>query len=351
MKIIADKISSSTRNVKIIKDLTLTDDIVCKEGFVVAGRVLSENKSYNALELVSGRMSRICVGDIIVGVLGKRNALKGFSGIVPESLHVGDKLQILNMGGVLGKCTSESPEFGRAVDVEILGAVLHFPSFVERIGKQASIHQGTVEPRDRLQTSPPLVIVTGTCMNAGKTRAASEIIKFLSQRGKRVGAGKLSGISLMRDTLEMIDYGAERALNFTDVGVVCSTPENVVPSAKGIVDSLAKDNFDCIVFEFGDGIMGEYGVMALLEDKELMSYVKAHILSANDPVAAWGAAQFLKGKCPEIDVVCGPTTDNEVGKKFIRDRLGIKAANAMRDSESLGNIVYAKLFPEEAVNG
>ena len=346
-KLQLDKIASSTRNANLQREVTVTDDIVSKEGYIIAVRALTEKSIYNTVELTPGRMSRICQGDVIAGVLGARNALKGYSGVVPESLKVGDVIQILNLGAVLGRCTSDNPELGRPIDVEVLGAVLYFPSFQHRIGKQASIHHGPVQPTDTLTHAAPLVIVSGTCMSAGKTRAACEIVKQLAHSGKKVAAAKLSGISLRRDTLEMLDFGATAIYDFTDAGIVCTTPRNVVQAAKGIVTSLTVLNPDCIVLELGDGIMGEYGVMNLLSDKQLMAHVRAHVLSANDQVGAWGAVQFLEGKCPPIDVICGPATDNLVGKRFINDELGRFALNAIKDSAALGDVIAAKLFPGE----
>jgi len=345
LKLQIDKIASSTRNANLQREVTVTDEIVSKEGYVIAVRALAEKSIYNTVELIPGRMSRICKGDVIAGVLGARNALKGYSGVVPPSLKTGDIIQILNLGAVLGQCTSDNPELGKPIDVEVLGAVLHYPSFQHRIGKPASIHHGPVQPTDILTHAAPLVIVSGTCMSAGKTRAACEIVKQLAHAGKKVVAAKLSGISLRRDTLEMLDFGAAAIYDFTDAGIVCTTPHNVVQAAKGIVTSLTALAPDCIVLELGDGIMGEYGVMNLLSDSQLMSFVKAHVLSANDQVGAWGAVQYLEGKCPPIDVICGPATDNLIGKTFITSKLDRLAFNAIKDSEALGRAVHAKLFP------
>ncbi len=343
MKTILDKIASSTRNANLQREATLSDEIICREGYVIAVRVLTEKNIYNTVELATGRMSRLCKGDVIAGVLGSRNALKGYCGVVPDSLAPGDTVQILNLGGVLGKCVSDNPELGPPIDAEVLGSVLHFPSLQHRIGKPASIHQGPVQVIDSLIESVPLAIVSGTCMNAGKTRAACEIIKQLDHAGLKVGAAKLSGISLRRDTLDMADFGASAVYDFTDAGIVCTKPETVVGAAKGIVTALVAQKPDCIVLELGDGIMGEYGVMNLLLDKELMGFVKAHVLAANDQVGAWGAFKFLDGVCPPIDAICGPATDNIVGKRFIADKLGIAAANALKEPARLGEIVLNKL--------
>ena len=45
-------------------------------------------------------------------------------------------------------------------------------------------------------------------MNAGKTVAATELVRGLARSGVRVAAVKLTGVSLMRDTLSMLDAGA-----------------------------------------------------------------------------------------------------------------------------------------------
>src|SRR5690606_40278216 len=72
-------------------------------------------------------------------------------------------------------------------------------------------------------------LVAGTCMNAGKTVAATELVRGLSRGGLRVAALKLTGVSLMRDALSMRDAGAVAAFTFNDarseerrVGKECS---------------------------------------------------------------------------------------------------------------------------------
>ena len=64
-----------------------------------------------------------------------------------------------------------------------------------------------------------MVAVVGTCMDAGKTVAACEIIHGLSRRGLKVAAGKLTGVALQRDVLGMLDHGAVEALSFVDAGL------------------------------------------------------------------------------------------------------------------------------------
>lgn len=343
MEIEVDKIASSTRNVKLEPVVTISPRIISREGYLLAVRTTTEKNTYNTLELVSGRMSRLCRGDIIVGVLGPRFALRGYTGEVPEKLKRGEIIHVLNLGGVLGRCTSGNPELGPPTEAEVLGAVLQYHLNGKRTATLANIQSNAIPPQTHLTNCPPLILISGTCMSSGKTRAACEIIKYLAQVGLSVGAAKLSGISLMRDTLGMSDWGASAVCDFTDAGVVCSRPENVIPAAKSIIAFLAQKKPDCIVLELGDGIMGEYGVMQILSDPEISRFTSVHVLAANDPVGAWGATQFLLGKAPAIDLICGPATDNIVGKKFITEKLLLRAANAVTDPQLLGEMVLAKI--------
>ena len=55
-------------------------------------RALTDSATYNMLELRTGRLAKINPGDVLIGVLGRRRALKGFVGDVPETVNAGDQL-------------------------------------------------------------------------------------------------------------------------------------------------------------------------------------------------------------------------------------------------------------------
>ena len=345
MRIVLDKVSSTTRNARIGREVVLSDQITAREGFVLAVKILEDKNTYNQVELVEGRMAKVCKNDLIGGVLGERRALRGYTGVVPDSIKVGDVLNVLNLGGVLGKCTSVNPDLGKPFDAEVLGAVLMFPSFDDRIGVPAHIRINAVPPRPTLGTEcPPLVVVAGTCMSTGKTTAACEIIKALSHKGLRVGAAKVTGVSLLRDTLEMEDFGAVKSLNFTDAGVVSTASgAQVVPVAKGLLVELAKSKIDVIVVELGDGILGEYGVQDILRDDDFMGRATVQVMAAGDPVSAWGAVEQFKVLRRRIDVLTGPATDNSVGVSYISRDLALPAFNARTDGARLGDFVLQRL--------
>jgi hypothetical protein len=339
-----DRISSSTRNAALPSEVIVGEEIVAAEGYVLAVRVLEDKSTYNTIEDVTGRMLSLRGGDVLAGTLGTRRALRGYAGVVPPHLAVGDTVEVLNLGGILGRCTSVNPEIGSPFRAEVLGAVLAFPELGDRVGRPAHIRDHAVPPADTLEARVPVIYVAGTCMNAGKTVAATELVRGLARGGFRVAAAKLTGVSLMRDALAMRDAGAVAALTFNDVGIASTHAGVTVSTAKGIFNRLAASRPDVIVAELGDGILGEYGVQDILRDRELMNVGAAYIMAAPDPVACWGAAELMRREFDlPITAITGPATDNEVGQVYITTGLGLPAHNARRDAGGLLSVVRRAL--------
>ncbi len=136
--VVVDKVASVTQACGLGHEVRIaTDNIPSEEGVIVVVEVLTNKANYNTLELTSGRMAKVNKGDIVVGALGHRKALFGFSGHVPPKLEAGDVIQMLNIGGVLGICDSANPDKGKPFDCKVLGVVLQFPYLGERIGVPA----------------------------------------------------------------------------------------------------------------------------------------------------------------------------------------------------------------------
>src|SRR5687767_10955988 len=154
MKVHLDKIGSVTRNLRLGRTAHLTSDIQAVEGAVIAVRIHGEKSVYNQLEDVHGRMVTLHDGDIVVGALGHRNALHGYEGVVPQQVVAGQKLHVLNMGGVIGQCTSHNPGVGTPFEAEVLGQVLVFPEFQSREGQHAHVRAGALKGADRPVTIP-----------------------------------------------------------------------------------------------------------------------------------------------------------------------------------------------------
>jgi len=111
-----------------------------------------------------------------------------------------------------------------------------------------------------------------------------------------------------------------------------------------MLSELAAGKPDAVVFELGDGILGTYGVDAILECPDIRAALTAVILSANDPVAAWGGVKLLRERFAiEPCVVTGPATDNKVGVEIVANQMGVPAFNALSNGAALGDRVIEAL--------
>jgi hypothetical protein len=335
----ADKIGSATLNLKLARTLALAGAKAgARAGDVVAVRALTDSATYNQLELPTGRLAKINPGDILVGVLGSRRALKGFVGDVPPSVSAGDELHLLNMGGVIGLCTGHHSSLSDAIRVEVLGLVC------DEAGRVRNIADAGIEPRATLGQTAPLVVVAGACMNSGKTFAATELIRQASRQGLRVAAAKLSGVAALRDTLNMADHGAVATASFLDCGLPSTVGVgDLAPVAKAIIARLNESTPDLIVIELGDGILGGYSVESVFDDAELREAIAALVFCASDYVGAWGGVELFRRRGMTVDLVAGSVTDSRMGEEFIEREFGVAAGNARRDGARLFEIVRGKL--------
>src|SRR5690242_19056305 len=189
-----DKLGSATSPLSLSRTLAVSAaNGVGRAGAVVVVRVLTDNTTYNMLELPTGRLAKVNPGDIVAGVLGRRRALKGFVGDVPETVKAGDELHLLNLGGVIGRCSGHHSSLNDAIKVEVIGLAQNGSAATQNISDVG------VALRETLGPTAPMVIVAGACMNSGKTYAATEIIQVATRQGLRVAAAKLSGIACLRD--------------------------------------------------------------------------------------------------------------------------------------------------------
>ena len=336
MKILeADKIGSATSPLNLKKAVAvISENKAPKAGDVVVVCALSESVTYGNLELPNGRLAKINRNDVLLGVLGKRRALKGFVGDVPDSVKSGDKLNLLNMGGVIGVCKGHHSSLSDAIEVEVLGIAAKENGDVLNIGDNA------LKPTDSLKASAPIVVVAGTCMNSGKTVAATEIIKQAHHAGLKVCGAKMSGVAALRDTLNMEDHGAFQTASFLDCGLPSTVDYgDLSPVAKAILNHLNSFEPDLIVVELGDGIVGGYAVDSVLKDAEIKAAISSFVFCASDYVGVVGGMAVLKNLGIEIDVIAGSVTDSQMGEDFVEQQYGLKAGNARRNGLRLFQLI------------
>ena len=334
-----DKIGSATSPLRLSRSLKVApDNGVTRAGDVVVVRVLTDNATYNMLELPTGRLAKVNPGDLVVGVLGRRRALKGFVGDVPETIKAGDTLHLLNLGGVIGKCSGHHSSLNDAIQVEVIGLA------TDDSGELINIGDVALPLRERLGTSAPMVVIAGACMNSGKTYAATELIQLGTRAGWKVAAAKLSGVACLRDTLNMSDHGAIATASFLDCGLPSTVDmADLAPVAKAIIARLNESEPDLIVVELGDGILGGYSVESVFEDEEIRAAMTALIFCASDYVAAWGGIELFRRRGIEVDLVAGSVTDSQMGEDYIEREFNVPAANVRRNGTKLFEIVRGKV--------
>jgi hypothetical protein len=336
-----DKIAAVTKNLGLTHEEEIIDTISTAMGTVLAAEVLEDKNIYNELEQPSGRMSKLKKGDIIVVALGERMALKGFAGCLPKSLKTGDVIHLLNFGGVAGVCTSSNiHEVGKPLRIRVLGGIA-------RNGHLLNIGQASLyAPANVLENNIPLIIITGTSMDSGKTTVAVEITKTLTRMGMKLAGAKVTGVAALRDLYKMEDYGVVKSTSFVDCGITSTAnvdPTTLTHVTKGAINYLTEHHEpDAVMVEFGDGLMGRYGVKAILEDKELQQNVRLHVGCASDPVGAL----MLGEKCAEmglpLDVISGPVTDNEVGQSILREHMNVMTYNAFNPTNDWLDLILAR---------
>jgi hypothetical protein len=335
----ADKIGSATSPLRLGRSLKIIPaNGAPRAGDVVVVRVLTDNATYNMLELPTGRLAKVNPGDVVVGVLGRRRALKGFVGDVPEAIKAGDMLHLLNLGGVIGKCSGHHSSLNDAIQVEVIGLATN--------GGEATMNIADVALplRERLGPTAPIVVIAGACMNSGKTYAATELIQLGTRAGLRVAAAKLSGVACLRDTLNMSDHGAIATASFLDCGLPSTVDmADLAPVAKAIIARLNESKPDLIVVELGDGILGGYSVESVFEDEEMRAAMTALIFCAADYVAAWGGIELFRRRGIQVDLVAGSVTDSKMGEDYIEREFNVPAANVRRNGAKLFEIVKEKV--------
>lgn len=306
-------------------------------GDALLARVVKPNPDYDLLEIDTGQNVPLHHGDSFVGVAGARQALRGFSGVAPFRTRTGDALDVLNLGGVLGRGSGGLLDLGKPTTVKVLHRL-------GRQGKPLNLRENAIPKRATLGAGAAIVAVVGTSMSAGKTRAAVELVGAASASGLKVAAVKLTGVACLRDTLRMKERGAAQVVSFLDAGLPSTVGSDELPDvARGLIHFLDQNAPDLIVAELGDGILGPYGVDRILHEGALSGRLKAVVLSASDHVGAWGARELLARWGIRIDVVTGPVTDSSEARAYLERLLGIPARNACTEGAELFSTVSEAL--------
>jgi len=305
-----------------------------KSGDYVACRVARPPGTMK-VEMTCGRMAEIAVGDILIGALGERFATLEATGSWQE---VGRnlKMHLLTSAGIFGKMTSISSFIPQLVSLKYMGHVYREGMFLN-MRDFALI--GDVPEFDT-----PVILIVGTSMSAGKTTACKILIRQLKLAGLKVVAAKLTGAGRYRDTLGMLDAGAEYITDFVEAGL----PSTILPgkeyivALKAMLGSIQKQNADIVVVEIGASPLEPYnGKYAI---KFINTHVKFRVLCASDPYSVYGVMKAF-GSRP--DLVSGIATNTQGGRQLIKKLCGVRSLNIIYPEchPALQQLLNEKLSP------
>jgi hypothetical protein len=158
-------------------------------------------------------------GDRFIGVLGTRRSGTKVSCCVPASLAAGDRLDLVAIGGLVGRATAVPRPYGagRAQPLELEGFFRH------RSGEIANVaHARSVQPSDLLQgvDGSRMLFIAGTSAEAGKTTFTCNVNLSLKRQQPeiRTAAIKSCGTGRLKDCQNYLGANYDLSLDFVDAG-------------------------------------------------------------------------------------------------------------------------------------
>lgn len=299
------------------------DTVVPRSGDVVIARV-TEILNHKRVETPESRKAILFEGALIMLAYGNRYAADQFLAHVPGSL---EPCHLVAAGGIAGMVTQAHDKMEDPTVIEPIGlladqdgvvnisqyAPYELPGQLEGIGHSSG-----------QQRRPEVIAVLGTSMNSGKSTMMACLINGLTQSGRRVSAGKITGTGAGNDPMIYHDAGAARVLDFTDFGYPTTFQLNMSTLRAltvGLVEELSEPDTDVVVIEIADGIYQEE-TARLLRDDIFQRTVDQVAFAASDALGARAGVQDLQTAGLRVGVASGVMTSSPLATVEARAVLG-----------------------------
>lgn len=241
---------------------------------------------HTGIELEGGRKASLYLGDIVALAFGNRYATNQYEGYVPDHRPL---YHMLSQGGVCGEVVSAAYSMGAPTIVRPLGYLADQDGGIANLRSYARTKRGSVQ-------LPKIIVAVGSSMDAGKTTMASSIVHGLSNAGKVVHAGKLTGTACVKDLNAMFDAGASMVMDFNHMGFASTfraSDYELREICDGMTNALADGEPDFIVLEIADGVIQEE-TKTMLNYMKNMSMIDHLCLAVHDALAAPTCVEFLR---------------------------------------------------------
>lgn len=252
------------------------------------------------LELVSGRRSKLFVGDHVIVAFGERYATDQYHAKLPKSLSA---CSLAAAGGIASEVVSRHSGVKRATHIQPVGVL------ATAQGEPLNLASGALTPGtfSDARSKPIVITVFGASMNAGKTTAAANIIRSLKKQNLKVAAVKLTGTGSGGDCWLFKDAGADPVLDFTDAGFATTYNAPIAElekAARLLFAELSAASPDFIVCEIADGLL-QQETSALLMSPFLKEATDSVVFAAADPISAAAGVHILASHGYAPAAICG----------------------------------------------
>lgn len=292
------KLSFACRRVKLEQAKTLVrEPYTPKAGDVVLAKI-QELGQHKRIELANGRRAALSEGDLVILAYGNRYAPDQFEGLLPTDLS---PCNMVAAGGIAANEIARNERIEFATQIQPLGVL------ADDKGTALNLMNFRLTKPEKTTQHPPLIVVAGTSMNAGKTHAAASLIRGLSEAGLKVGATKLTGTGAGGDVWRMVDSGASSVLDFGDAGLAStylSSKESILNTAELLLDTLAAQGMDVIVAEIADGV-AQSETCDLLNSSLIKSRASGVVFTAGDAMGASAGYQWLTDHKLQVLAISG----------------------------------------------
>jgi molybdopterin-guanine dinucleotide biosynthesis protein len=312
----------------------LTGAIAPQTGDVVLARV-DEIGKHKRIELTDGRRAHMFPGDEIVVCFGNRYAPDQFEAVIGVDLSPCD---LVAAGGIASRELSRNLRMIQPTRITPIGLV------GDGAGKRLNLRSFAL-PDAEVSPPVPTVVSVGTSMNAGKTLAATSLVRGLKSAGYQVAAIKATGTGAGGDLWIVRDAGADVVLDFTDAGFASTylVPiQDVEAATRRLIARAAHLGCDIAVIEIADGLE-QLETAGLLVSDEVWSSNLGVVFSAYDAMGAKCGVETLKALGHHVLGISGRLTMSPLAVREAEKATGVQVYTPWELQEGgLNTVIIAR---------
>lgn len=267
---------------------------VGNEGDFVLGRVKKVDARKEMEVFRDDTMAELSLheGDYVVGILANRHSGTSEYAELPKQgvfIENGKPIDLVSSGGVMAYSLGIPKSLGNGpTEIEMVG-------LLSKGDKPANIMDFLPPWETEMNPSASIILSLGTSAEIGKTTTARKIIEGLRAKDKKVSTVKISGTGRKRDIFILGLSTDVPAYDFVDVGLptTYTSLDRYVPAIYTLFNKINRESPDVIVAEGGGDII-EGNLPFVLQDRNIMQYVKGIVHSSSDALSIIGSLEVYK---------------------------------------------------------